>query len=230
MKILIGAIIFCCFLLACQGRFHLERGHFRYPTTKMLYKKSDLIVSGEIVSKKRHRPYVTLDDTSREWLIAIKVNKIFKQNKFSNIKIGDTITTRVHTMVYNAFLHEMNSIHVEPQTTYTSMPNLFGLQPYSICFFKKVSRKSKIYYEKIKGIKYDYSPWQYDWADVFFPYYTPLDINSQDTILRCVPVRELVPTFEEHRYLKDLLGFPKYPEWQNPRDSYWNKFDPNNKK
>jgi hypothetical protein len=58
------------------------------------------------------------------------------------------------------------------------------------------------------------------------PYYTPLNVASKDTLWGFYPLDEVIPFSLEHRYLKDLLGFPKYPEWQNPRDKSWNKYVP----
>jgi hypothetical protein len=212
-----------------MSRDDINRAKFRSPVLHHIYDLSELVMTGQIVKKSIISPKYQLEEMGCSfWLIEIKVNRIFKNTSRQKLKEGDIIKTYVSSALLNAFCN-LDKLLAQQQNLPLTLPNLDRLNNQSICFFKNRSAENIEHLQQYH-IDTDDQSWQYDWTDVFFPYYTPIDIHSQDSLWRHVKVNDLAPTADEHRYLKDLLGFPKYPEWQNPRDSYWNKFDPNNKK
>jgi hypothetical protein len=202
----------------------IKRAKFRSPVLQQLYQESDLVVNGEIVKKEMMQCKVMFEDFGSVWRIYIKINRIFKNKGNSKLNENDTIITFV-TCDLPMILFYPDSIGFVPDLVHT-LPNLDNFNQRSICFFKKQSQSSKIYLEKNYSLNIKNEPWQYEWVDAFFPYYTPLDVASKDTLWGFYPLDEVIPFSLEHRYLKDLLGFPKYPEWQNPRDKSWNKYAP----
>jgi hypothetical protein len=204
--------------------------NFVTPILRETYHQAELVVSVKIVRKD---PFfeqgVVFSESGRSlWHLHLVVEQIFKNSSHKKINIGDTINTVLVVELPAQFIQSDSTFW---ENSILSLPNLDNFRPHSICFFKKVSKESKAYYKAKHRVLYADQPWQFDWVDLFFAYYTPIDIASNDMFLKDIPIHHLAASTMEHQHLKKIIGKRKYDEFRLSRHRYWymnnkEKFNP----